>query len=51
MRGRGKVMRRALSVALRDRASCAFLKDVTQSLPRDMLADMGYGVFAGRKGA
>jgi ubiquinone/menaquinone biosynthesis C-methylase UbiE len=49
--GRGfvKVLVRALSAALSDRASRAFLKDVTQSLPKDMLADMGYGVFAGRK--
>ena len=41
---------RALTVALRDRTSRMFLKEVTQSLPKDMLADMGYGVFAGRKG-
>jgi ubiquinone/menaquinone biosynthesis C-methylase UbiE len=44
-----KVLLRALTVALRDPASRAFLKDVTQSLPQDMLGDMGYGVFAGRK--
>jgi ubiquinone/menaquinone biosynthesis C-methylase UbiE len=44
-----KVLLRALTVALKDRASRAFLKEVTQSLPKDMLADMGYGVFAGRK--
>jgi ubiquinone/menaquinone biosynthesis C-methylase UbiE len=44
-----KVLLRALTVALRDPASRAFLKDVTQSLPKDMLADMGYGVYAGRK--
>jgi SAM-dependent methyltransferase len=49
--GRGflKVLVRALTVALKDRDSRAFLKEVTQSLPKDMLADMGYGVFAGRK--
>jgi SAM-dependent methyltransferase len=44
------VLVRALSTALRDRASRAFLRDVTRSLPGDMMKDMGYGVFAGRKG-
>jgi ubiquinone/menaquinone biosynthesis C-methylase UbiE len=49
--GRGfmKVLVRALVTALSDPASRAFLKDVTRSLPQDMLKDMGYGVFAGRK--
>ena len=49
-RGFVRVLLRALTVALRDRTSRMFLKEVTQSLPKDMLADMGYGVFAGRKG-
>jgi SAM-dependent methyltransferase len=50
--GRGfmRVLLRALATALSDRASRTFLKEVTRSLPKDMLADMGYGVFAGRKG-
>jgi hypothetical protein len=44
-----RVLARALTVAIRDPASRAFLKDVTQSLPGDMLESMGYGVYAGRK--
>jgi hypothetical protein len=47
--GMVRVMARALTVVLRDRASREFLADVTQSVPRDMLRDMGYGVYAGRK--
>jgi SAM-dependent methyltransferase len=48
-RGMAKVMLRALTVFFRDRASREFLKDVTRSLPQDMLGDVGYGVYAGRK--
>jgi ubiquinone/menaquinone biosynthesis C-methylase UbiE len=48
-RGIMRVLRRTLGVFLRDRASRAFLKDVTQSLPKDLLGEMGYGVYAGRK--
>jgi ubiquinone/menaquinone biosynthesis C-methylase UbiE len=44
-----RVLARALTVAIRDPASRAFLKDVTQSLPGDMLGSMGYGVYAGRQ--
>lgn len=49
-RGFVKVLVRALIVALKDRASRVFLKDVSRSVPQDMLKGMGYGVFAGRKG-
>jgi hypothetical protein len=36
-------------VMVNDRSSRAFLKDVAGSLPKDLLGDMGYGVYAGRK--
>ena len=48
-RGITKVLLKTLSVLLKDRSSRAFLKDVTGSLPKDWLGDMGYGVYAGRK--
>jgi SAM-dependent methyltransferase len=48
-RGFARVLVRTLTLFLKDRASRDFLKDVTQSVPRDMLGDIGYGVFAGRK--
>jgi ubiquinone/menaquinone biosynthesis C-methylase UbiE len=49
-RGITKAMLQALDVFLRDRASRAFMRDVTGSLPKGFLEDMGYGVYAGRKG-
>lgn len=48
-RGFGKVLLRMLTVVVRDPASRAFLQEVTRTLPRDMMSDMGYGVYAGRK--
>ena len=48
-RGITKVLLKTLSMLLKDRSSRAFLKDVTGSLTRDLLGDMGYGVYAGRK--
>jgi hypothetical protein len=48
-RGMLKVLWNTLRALLKDPTSRAFLKDVTQSLPRDMLKDMGYGVYTGRK--
>jgi hypothetical protein len=48
-RGIMKAMLKTLSVLLKDRSSRAFLKDVTGSLPKDWLGDMGYGVYAGQK--
>jgi SAM-dependent methyltransferase len=48
-RGMLRVLWNMLTMTLRDRASRAFLKDVTTSLPRDMIGDMGWGVYAGRK--
>jgi SAM-dependent methyltransferase len=49
-RGIAKVMLKTLTVFFKDRASREFLKDVTGSLPKDLLGDMGYGVYAGKKG-
>jgi SAM-dependent methyltransferase len=43
------VLLRTVRTVFKDRASRAFLKDVTQSIPRDIMGDMGYGVYAGRK--
>jgi SAM-dependent methyltransferase len=48
-RGIMRVLLRTLGVFLQDPASRAFLKDVTQSLPKDLLGEMGYGVYAGRR--
>jgi ubiquinone/menaquinone biosynthesis C-methylase UbiE len=48
-RGMLRVLWNTLRALVQDPTSRAFLKDVTQSLPRDMLKDMGYGVYAGRK--
>jgi hypothetical protein len=44
-----RVMVRAVSVIFTDRASREFLADVTRTMPRDMMRDMGFGVYAGRK--
>jgi SAM-dependent methyltransferase len=48
-RGFASVLLRILTVVFRDPASRAFLKDVTRTLPRDMMGDVGYGIYAGRK--
>ena len=48
-RGFARVLLRMLTVVFRDPASRAFLQDVTRSLPRDLMRDIGYGVYAGRK--
>jgi SAM-dependent methyltransferase len=48
-RGMLTVLWNTLKALVRDPTSRAFLTDVTQSLPQDMLKDMGYGVYAGRK--
>ncbi len=44
-----KVMFRVLFMFFKDPSSREFLKEVASSLPKDMLGDMGYGVYAGRK--
>ncbi len=44
-----KVLLRTLSIFFKDTSSREFLKDISSSLPKDMLGDMGYGVYAGRK--
>jgi SAM-dependent methyltransferase len=48
-RGMIGVLFRTVRTIFKDRGSREFLKDVTASLPQDMLGDMGYGVYAGRK--
>jgi SAM-dependent methyltransferase len=58
--GRGRIQRygcsgylsvlvRMVRLILRDPSSRAFLANVTGSMPRDMLGDVGFGVYAGRK--
>ncbi len=44
-----RVLLRTLTTIFRDPASRAFLKDVAQSLPRDIVGDVGYGVYVGQK--
>lgn len=44
-----RVMLRAVTVIFRDKASREFLADVTRTMPRDMMRDLGFGVYAGRK--
>jgi hypothetical protein len=44
-----KVLGRTVKMFFKDPTSRDFLKDVTSSVPKDMLKDMGYGVYAGRK--
>jgi len=48
-RGILKALGRTVVVMFTDPGSRGFLKDVCSSLPQDMLEDMGYGVYAGRK--
>ncbi len=48
-RGMLKVLWQTIKVFVKDPTSRDFLKDVTSSVPKDMLRDMGYGVYAGRK--
>jgi ubiquinone/menaquinone biosynthesis C-methylase UbiE len=48
-RGMLRVMVRTFGLLFRDRGSRAFLKDVTGSLPQDLIGDMGYGVYVGHK--
>jgi SAM-dependent methyltransferase len=48
-RGVARAMLRTVRALVVHRSSRAFLADVTGNLPQDMMADMGYGVYAGRK--
>jgi SAM-dependent methyltransferase len=48
-RGMVKALRNVLVAFFREPSSREFLKDVTSSLPKDMLGGLGYGVYAGRK--
>jgi SAM-dependent methyltransferase len=48
-RGMMKLLPRAVYAVLKDRASRQFMRKVFTSLPKDMMGDMGYGVYAGRK--
>jgi SAM-dependent methyltransferase len=50
-RGIGRAMLRTARALVQDPSSRAFLADVTGNLPQDMMEDMGYGVYAGRKEA
>jgi hypothetical protein len=47
-RGSTKAMLKALSIIFKDPSSRELM--VCSSMPKDMLGDMGYGVYAGRKG-
>jgi ubiquinone/menaquinone biosynthesis C-methylase UbiE len=44
-----RVLLNFLVTLFRDRESRAFLGSTTRSIPRDMIKDTGYGVYAGRK--
>lgn len=44
-----RVLLRTVRVIFTDPTSRKFLSDVTGRMPRDMMRDMGYGVYAGRK--
>ena len=44
-----RVMGRAVGLIFTDPQTRGFLKNVTSSLPKDMMGAMGYGVYAGRK--
>ncbi|MCP4543004.1 MAG: methyltransferase domain-containing protein [Chloroflexi bacterium] len=48
-RGSIKAMFKALAVVFKDPSSREFMKNACSSIPKDMLGDMGYGVYAGRK--
>jgi ubiquinone/menaquinone biosynthesis C-methylase UbiE len=48
-RGMLRVMARTAGLLFKDQETRTFMKDVTGSLPRDLMKDMGYGVYAGRK--
>ena len=48
-RGIITAMFNALSIMFRDSSSREFMKKVYSSVPKDMLGNMGYGVYAGRK--
>ncbi|MBN1311247.1 MAG: methyltransferase domain-containing protein [Anaerolineae bacterium] len=48
-RGIARVMLRTLRTIIKEPSARAFLTDVTSSFPKDMLGDMGYGVYVGKK--
>jgi ubiquinone/menaquinone biosynthesis C-methylase UbiE len=47
--GMMRVLWKTLGLLFKDRETREFLKDVTGSLPRDLMEDIGYGVYVGRK--
>ena len=49
-RGMLRVLARTLGLLFKDRETRRFLTDVTSSLPRDLMRNIGYGVYVGRKG-
>lgn len=48
-RGMLRVLLRTVGLLVKDRESREFVGDVSQAMPRDLIGDMGYGVYAGRK--
>ncbi len=50
-RGFLRVLRNFFVMILTDRASRAFLGDVMTTIPKDIMKDMGYGIYVGRKGS
>ena len=46
-----RVLGNLFVMILKDRASRAFLGDVMTTIPKDIMKDMGYGIYVGRKGS
>jgi len=46
--GMAQVLLNVLRTVFKDQSSRAFLGSITRSMPRDMMEDTGYGVYAGR---
>jgi len=50
-RGFLRVLGNFFVMILKDHASRAFLGDVMTTIPKDIMKDMGYGIYVGRKGS
>jgi hypothetical protein len=50
-RGFLRVLGNLFVMLFRDRASRAFLGDVMTTIPKDIMKDMDYGIYVGRKGS
>ena len=48
-RGFLRVLGNFFVMIFKDRASRAFLGDVMTTIPKDIMRDMGYGIYVGRK--